>query len=342
MILVTGSGGLIGSAASKHFLKCNDVVGIDNNTRMELFGPGGDVSDVISELKASKRYRHCNIDIRNRENVFSTVRRFKPDVIIHAAAQPSHDRAASIPCDDFEINALGTLNVLEAARQYAPNSVVLFVSTNKVYGDSPNTIELVENEKRFDYADGRLGICENQQIDNCMHSIFGASKVSADIMCQEYGKYYGLKTGIFRGGCLTGPQHAGVQLHGYLSYIVKCAVLKKPYVIFGYKGKQVRDQIHCDDVISIFEQFISSPKVGEVYNIGGCKENSISIIETIDILKSLGHDLITSYVETSRKGDHICYYTDMSKFKSHFPTWKMQYSVSDTINEIVEHFKCQQ
>jgi CDP-paratose 2-epimerase len=340
-ILVTGSGGLIGSEASEYFLKLNhNVVGIDNNMRMIFFGTGGDVRPTIKRLKKYKNYEHANIDITNRDLVDQVVSKFRPDAIIHCAAQPSHDKAADIPYLDFNVNANGTLNLLEAFRRSCTNnSVFIHVSTNKVYGDRPNYLDLVESEKRYDFASKEYedGISENLSIDNCMHSLFGASKVAGDILAQEYGKYFNLNVGVFRGGCLTGPQHAGVELHGFLSYIIKCALLGNPYTIFGYKGKQVRDQIHCYDVISAFESFIKNPKKGEVYNIGGGKSNSASILEVIEMIQDIsGKSLDYSYSENARAGDHICYYTDMTKFKKDFPEWNIKHSIRDIIREIVD------
>jgi CDP-paratose 2-epimerase len=274
--------------------------------------------------------------------MLGVLRAVSPDVVIHAAAQPSHDKAADIPFQDFSINAVGTLNMLEATRLHAKSAVFIHVSTNKVYGDAPNFLRLSETEKRFDFSDPmyQLGISESFSIDQSLHSLFGASKASADLVAQEYGRYFGMSVGVFRGGCLTGPQHAGVELHGFLSYIVKCAVEGKKYRVFGYKGKQVRDQIHCRDVISCFERFIDAPRCGEVYNLGGGRENSASILETIDKIDSLtGHRLDYEYVETNRIGDHICYYTDMSKFKRDYPGWDISTSLDDIILEIFESVK---
>ena len=340
-ILITGSGGLIGGEACRHWLtKHARVHGIDNNCRRQFFGSQGDVTPVINSLKENKNYTHHNIDIRDREAILDLFVDVRPDVIIHCAAQPSHDKAAAIPFDDFDVNAVGTINLLEASRRLDHDDLVfIHMSTNKVYGDAPNKLGLCESDKRYDYANENftLGISESLSIDNCLHSLFGASKVAADIVAQEYGRYFGMNIGIFRGGCLTGPQHAGVELHGFLSYIVKCAISKKPYTIFGYKGKQVRDQIHCTDVISAFECFIKNPKQGEVYNIGGCKQNSASILEIIDILRN-DHNLNLNYttIDKNRVGDHICYYTDMTKFMSDFPTWTIEYSLNDIIKEIVD------
>lgn len=339
-VLITGSGGLIGSEAASHWLKkgCK-VYGLDNNTRQTLFGPGGDVTPVIRSLSKNSKYNHVHISITDRESVLNALRDIEPDVVIHAAAQPSHDKAADIPFEDFNINAVGTLNLLEATRLYAKDATFIHVSTNKVYGDGPNNLEISESKLRYDFSSEKYlnGIDENFSIDQNLHSLFGASKASADLIAQEYGRYFGMNTGIFRGGCLTGPQHAGVELHGFLSYIVKCAVEGKRYKIFGYKGKQVRDQIHCRDVVSCFERFIESPRKGEVYNLGGEKKNSASVLEVIQKIESLtGHSLDYEYVDKNRIGDHICYYTDMSKFKSHYPGWEISTSLDDIICEISE------
>ena len=340
-ILVTGSGGLIGSEAASYFLKdkSNKVLGVDNNMRKVFFGPGGDVSKTISRLRKSLNYIHANVDITNQKIIEKLFLDFVPDLVIHCAAQPSHDKAASIPHLDFSVNANGTLNLLEAFRKLKKSdSVFIHVSTNKVYGDGPNHLKLIEGDKRYDFAEAKYkeGISENFSIDNCLHSLFGASKVAGDVMAQEYGRYFGLNVGVFRGGCLTGPQHAGVELHGFLSYIVKCAKNNIPYTIFGYKGKQVRDQIHCHDVVSVFEHFANNPKQGEVYNLGGGKDNSASILEIIDMMKSSGDlDLSYKYDETARTGDHICYYSDMSKFRNDYPEWKIKYSLKDIVEEMI-------
>ena len=342
-VLVTGAGGLIGSEAANHWIKQGvEVFGVDNNTRQELFGPGGNVTPVIDALKKNRNYQHINESITNREIMLGVLRSISPDVVIHAAAQPSHDKAADIPFQDFSINAVGTLNLLEATRLHAKRAVFIHVSTNKVYGDAPNFLSLTESEKRYDFSESKYenGISETFSIDQSLHSLFGASKASADLVAQEYGRYFDMNVGIFRGGCLTGPQHAGVELHGFLSYIVKCAVEGKKYRVFGYKGKQVRDQIHCRDVISCFERFIENPKHGEVYNLGGGRSNSASILETIEKIAALtGHQLDYEYVETNRIGDHICYYTDMSKFKRDYPGWDISTSLDDIILEIFESVK---
>jgi len=337
-VLVTGAGGLIGSEAVKFFSKKYEVFGIDNNMRQKFFGPSGNVAPVIDQLNNIKNYSHFDIDITD-DKISDLFLKISPDVVIHCAAQPSHDKASSIPLLDFNVNAFGTINLLEATRKMNKNDTVfIHMSTNKVYGDAPNSLQFLENNIRFDYASEKYknGIDESMSIDQCTHSLFGASKVSADVCAQEYGRYFGMNVGIFRGGCLTGPQHAGVELHGFLSYIIKCASHRKHYTIFGYKGKQVRDQIHCSDVIDAFEQYINNPKPGEVYNIGGCKENSASILEIINALKE-NHSLDLKYTmsDSNRIGDHICYYSNMEKFKSHYPNWKIKRSLPDIIEEMV-------
>jgi CDP-paratose 2-epimerase len=342
-VIVTGAGGLIGSEAVRFFQKSSLVWGIDNDMRAVFFGPQGSVKSTIEDLQRLDGYVHLWSDIANEEQISSIFKKIRPDIIIHCAAQPSHDKAASIPLLDFNVNAFGTLNLLEATRKYCKSDAVfIHMSTNKVYGDRPNHLDLIETDLRYDFLDEKFsnGIDESLSIDQCMHSLFGASKVSADVMAQEYGRYFGINTGIFRGGCLTGPQHAGVELHGFLSYIVKCAIHAKPYVIFGYKGKQVRDQIHSSDVISAFEYFIESPVPGDVYNIGGGKENSASILEVIDIIKDItGQSLLYDVSDTNRSGDHICYYTDLSKLKHRFPGWKITRSLREIISEIIEETK---
>jgi len=275
--LVTGSGGLIGSECVR--LLCENgwtVIGIDNDMRREFFGPEGSTTGVVQSLMNKHRlYSHRNIDIRDRNAVRDVMSEERPDFIVHTAAQPSHDKAASMPYEDFDVNAVGTMNILVAVRDYSRDSPLCFTSTNKVYGDRPNTLPLLETATRFDYADGCDGVDETMPIDQCLHSLFGASKVAADVMCQEFGRYFGMPVGIFRAGCLTGPQHAAVELHGYLGYIVHCAVAGMDYTINGYRGKQVRDQIHCRDVARLFLNFYRNPRCGEVYNIGGGRRNHI-------------------------------------------------------------------
>ena len=314
-----------------------EVVGVDNNMRQEFFGSQASIAPNVKYLQDSfVGYRHCALDVRDRESIRALVRREHPDFIIHAAAQPSHDRAASIPYEDFDVNAVGTLNLLVAARDYCRNSPFCFLSTNKVYGDRPNDLPLVEGPRRFEYADRREGIDETMSIDACLHSIFGASKVAADVMSQEFGRYFQMPVGVFRAGCMTGPQHAAVQLHGYLAYIVDCAVSGSEYTIFGYKGKQVRDQIHCDDVARLMMEFFRSPRCGEVYNLGGGRKNSVSILETIDLLAGLGLALQYRYDPKNRVGDHICYMTDLGKVQSHFPSWEIKHPLEQIVSEIVE------
>ncbi len=335
--LVTGSGGLIGSACVGFLAEQGwDVVGLDNNMRREFFGEKGSTSPIVESLQASfPGYRHLSLDIRDREGIRRVFRDERPDFIIHAAGQPSHDKAASIPYDDFDVNAVGTLNVLVAARDFCRDSPFCFTSTNKVYGDRPNALPLSEFATRFDYADGRAGIDEQMSIDACLHSLFGASKVAADVMCQEFGRYFDMPVGIFRAGCLTGPQHAAVELHGYLAYIVHCAATGRPYAIYGYQGKQVRDQIHCRDVASLFLAFYNKPRAGEVYNLGGGRANSLSILETIELLDSMGLRLEHRYQPENRVGDHICYITDLKKVRSHFPEWAPQYSLQQIVEELI-------
>lgn len=336
--LVTGSGGLIGSECVRRLCAENwEVIGIDNDMRRQFFGEQGTTGPVVRELQASlPAYRHMPIDIRDRQAIRQLFEKERPQFVIHTAAQPSHDKAASIPYEDFDVNALGTMNLLVAARDFCRDAPFCFTSTNKVYGDRPNALPLVELDKRYDYADGLDGIDENMSIDQCLHSVFGASKVAADVMCQEFGRYFQMPVGIFRGGCLTGPQHAAVELHGYLAYIVHCAATGKPYTIHGYKGKQVRDQIHSSDVAHLFLEFFRSPRCGEVYNLGGGRNNSLSILETIDTLAAMGLKLRYSYQDTNRTGDHICYISDLGKIRRHFPKWEMRYDLPRILEEIVE------
>lgn len=339
-ILVTGSGGLIGSEAVRFFLaKGMKVVGIDNNMRKTFFGDGGDTSGVITNLRLSPHYFHIDYDIRHRPMMKIVMNDHRPDFIIHAAAQPSHDLAAKIPHDDFSTNALGTLNLLEAARECCPESPFVHVSTNKVYGDTPNRLKLIELEKRYAIDDQHYstGIDESMSIDQTTHSLFGASKAAGDLIAQEYGRYFNMPVGVFRGGCLTGPQHAGVELHGFLSYIIKCAVRGRKYTVYGYKGKQVRDQIHSYDVCTAFEAFMNAPRAGEVYNIGGCSGNSASVLEVIDMLRDAGHSLDYSVSENARIGDHICYITSMKKFYDHYPSWRMTRSLPTMVAEMIKH-----
>ena len=336
--LVTGSGGLIGSACTA--LLCDEgwqVVGIDNDMRAELFGREASTASAVQALlERHPSYRHVVLDIRDRSAIRDLFKEERPDFVIHTAAQPSHDLAASVPYDDFDVNAVGTLNLLMAARDFCRESPFCFTSTNKVYGDRPNSVPLVELDQRFDYAHGLDGIDETMSIDNCLHSLFGASKVAADILCQEFGRYFQMPVGIFRCGCLTGPQHAAVQLHGYLTYIVRCAVLQKGYTIFGYKGKQVRDQLHSNDVARLFLSFFLRPRAGEVYNLGGGRDNSISVLETIDTLARMGYPLDYTYNDENRVGDHICYISDLQKIRSHYPDWSIEFTLPRIIEHIIE------
>lgn len=337
--IVTGSGGLIGSECVRVLAEEGwEVLGIDNDMRSRFFSAQGSTRPVVEELlETTPCYRHCDLDIRDRQAIRDLFQSERPDFIIHTAAQPSHDKAASIPYEDFDVNAVGTLNLLVAARDYCPEAPFCFTSTNKVYGDRPNFLPLTELETRYDYADGRDGIDESMPVDNCLHSLFGASKLAADILCQEFGRYFHMPVGIFRGGCLTGPQHAAVELHGYLAYIVFCAVTGREYTIYGYQGKQVRDQIHARDVARLFLEFHRQPRCGEVYNLGGGRANSLSILETISLLADAGFHLRYSYNPVNRVGDHICYISDLTKIRSHFPGWKMEYGIQRILSEIIEH-----
>lgn len=340
-ILVTGASGLIGSEVSTYFAKNGyEVHGVDNNQRAVFFGPQGDTRWNQQRLERElPSYRHHELDIRDRAGVLDLVMRLRPSVIVHAAAQPSHDRAAAIPFEDFDTNAVGTLNFLEAARRSCPESPFVYMSTNKVYGDAPNRIALTELPTRWDYADPVYveGIAETFSIDQSLHSLFGASKVAGDVMVQEYGRYFGMPTCCLRGGCLTGPNHSGVELHGFLSYLVRCNLEEREYKIFGYKGKQVRDNIHSLDVARFIEAFVDAPRSGEVYNLGGGKTNSCSILEAFDLVGQLsGRRQRYTYVETNRIGDHICYYSDLRKMRAHYPTWDITISLKQTIAEIVE------
>lgn len=337
-IVITGSAGLIGSEAARHYDGLGyEVIGIDNNMRRDFFGDDGDTTWQRERLEQSCRnYTHANLDIRDRNTALALFKDFRPNVIIHCAAQPSHDLAAKIPFDDFEVNALGTLNLLEATRQYAGDAAFVFMSTNKVYGDGPNFVPLVETSSRYDFGDPAYanGIPESFSVDQTKHSLFGASKLAADIMVQEYGRYFDMKTVCFRGGCLTGAGHSGAQLHGYLSYIFKAAAQQRHYTIFGYRGKQVRDQIHSRDVIGAFDAFIANPRAGAVYNLGGGKANSVSILESIDRIGQLsGKDLDWSLSQENRIGDHIVYYTDLARFQSDYPEWQITMSLDDIFEE---------
>lgn len=340
-ILITGSNGLIGSEAVEYFdHQGHEMHGIDNNMRKFFFGTAGDTTWNLKRLqKITNNFQHHKINIINKRRINELFSQYKFDLVIHCAAQPSHDKAKEIPILDFEVNALGTINLLEATRIYCPEAVFVHVSTNKVYGDSPNELPLIEMETRWDYANAEdyEGIKETCRIDRCLHSLFGASKTAGDIMAQEYGRYFGMKVGIFRGGCLTGPSHSGVELHGFLSYLVKVALSGQPYTIFGYKGKQVRDQIHSYDVIRAFEEFCKNPRPGEVYNLGGGRSNSVSVLEAIQLTEAVtGKPINWSYSDTNRVGDHICYISDLSKLISHFPDWSITISLPQIIGQMIE------
>ena len=336
--LITGSGGLIGSQCAATLADAGwDVIGIDNDMRAWFFGPQGSTSPTVQHLISRyPRYRHVGLDIRDRAGVRDLFEAERPEFVIHTAAQPSHDRALSIPYEDFDVNAVGTFNLLMAARDFCKEAPFCFTSTNKVYGDRPNDLPLVELDKRWDYANGLDGIDESLSIDACVHSLFGASKVAADVACQEFGRYFGMPTGVFRGGCLTGPQHAAVELHGHLGYIVKCAVTGQPYTIYGYKGKQVRDQLHAADVTALFLEFYKNPRCGEVYNLGGGRANSLSILETVDALRDMGLTLNYSYSDQNRVGDHICYISDLTKVKTHYPGWAVRYDLPHILEQLIE------
>jgi CDP-paratose 2-epimerase len=340
-VLVTGSSGLIGSTAVRHWDSLGaDVVGVDNDMRRVFFGEQGSTRWNLELLRSqTKRFESHPIDIRDREAIFELVRKHRPELVIHCAAQPSHDKAREIPLVDFEVNAVGTLNLLEGVRQYAEDAVVCHMSTNKVYGEAPNEVPLVELETRFDYARqvDCHGIDETCRIDQTLHSVFGASKTAGDVMAQEYGKYYGLKVGVFRGGCLTGRAHSGVELHGFLSYLVHVAIHRKPYTIYGYKGKQVRDQIDSMDVIRALEAFADKPRPGEVYNLGGGRSNSASVLECIDLIEKLsGHRIEYCVSDKNRIGDHICYISDTRKFQRDYPQWELKTTLDQIVTGMIQ------
>jgi CDP-paratose 2-epimerase len=337
--LITGSCGLIGSEVTRFFAGLGfSVTGIDDNHRAVFFGPEGDTSWVLTNLQAEfPDYRHASLDIRDRDGILRLVQELRPSLIIHTAAQPSHDRAAAIPFLDFEVNAVGTLNLLEAARRFCPESPFIHMSTNKVYGDRPNQLALAELETRWDYADPAYanGIAEDFSIDQSKHSIFGASKVAGDVMVQEYGRYFGIPTCCLRGGCLTGPNHAGVELHGFLSYLVKCNVEGREYKVFGYKGKQVRDNIHSEDVARFMWEFYRAPRIAEVYNLGGGKGNACSVLEAFGMAEKVtGKEMKWHYVDENRIGDHICYYSDLRKMKAHYPNWSITKTLPTIFDEL--------
>jgi CDP-paratose 2-epimerase len=338
-VLVTGSSGLIGGEAVSYFDAMGfRVTGVDNNMRADFFGPQGDTTGNRARLeRACKHFTHREMDIRDRAGVDALFKDGGFELVIHAAAQPSHDLAAKRPFDDFDVNAVGTLNLLEACRRHTPEAVFIFMSTNKVYGDGPNHVPLKELETRWEYADPKYehGIAEDFSIDRCLHSLFGASKVAADVIAQEYGRYFGMKTGTFRGGCLTGPGHSGAELHGFLSYLMKCAITGTHYTVFGYQGKQVRDNIHCADLVSAFEHFYKKPREGEVYNIGGSRHSNCSMLEAIGMCEQIaGRKMSWSYSETNRIGDHIWWISDVRRFQQHYPKWKFQFTLHETLVQI--------
>jgi CDP-paratose 2-epimerase len=340
-VLITGSSGLIGSEAVQHYVALNhEVHGIDNNLRMAFFGQAGDTRWNRDRLKqVAPAFVHHELDIRDRRAIAELFRDLRFDLVVHCAAQPSHDKAAEIPFIDFDVNAGGTLNLLEATRESAPDAVFIHMSTNKVYGDVPNELPLVETSTRYDYRreEDFYGISEECRIDRCLHSLFGASKAAADLIAQEYGRYFGMKVGVFRGGCLTGPSHSGVPLHGFLSYLVHVAVTGKPYTVLGYKGKQVRDQIHSADVIAAFDAFAARPGSGEVFNIGGGRENSASVLECIELIRELsGYEVHWSYRDQHRIGDHVCYISDLRKLRSRFPEWHLSRSLRQILTEMIQ------
>jgi CDP-paratose 2-epimerase len=339
-ILVTGSSGLIGSEAVQYFDQQGHAVhGIDNNMRRVFFGESGDTTWNLERVKRSARnFEHHDVDIRDRGRLEELFRAHRFDLIVHCAAQPSHDKAKEIPILDFEVNALGTVHLLECTRVHAPEAVFVLLSTNKVYGDAPNELPLKELETRWDY--GRTedydGIDEHCRIDQALHSLFGASKASGDLMAQEYGRYFGMKVGVFRGGCLTGPSHSGVELHGFLSYLVKATLSGGAYSVYGYKAKQVRDNIHSHDVVRAVEAFAENPRNGEVYNLGGGRGNSVSMLEAIAKIEEIsGKKLNWKYVEKNRVGDHICYISNLGKLKAHFPDWEITIGIDDILQQII-------
>ena len=341
--IITGAAGLIGSEAARHFTSLGmKVVGIDNDMRGYFFGQEASTKWMRQELENLPGYEHHSIDIRDAEAVFRVFRQFGRDIrlVIHTAAQPSHDWAAREPFTDFSVNATGTLTLLEATRKFSPDAVFLFTSTNKVYGDAPNRLPLVELETRWEIHPDhayKSGIAEDMSIDQSTHSIFGASKVAADVMVQEYGRYFGMNTACFRGGCLSGPNHSGAQLHGFLAYLMKCFVTATPYQVFGYKGKQVRDNIHSADLISAFEHFFRAPRSGAIYNMGGSRVSNCSMLEAMDVCREIsGRELDWRYADGNRQGDHIWWISDVTRFRNDYPDWKLTYDVPAILREIYE------
>ena len=346
-LLVTGSSGLIGSEVVRYFNKLGwQIIGIDNNMRADFFGAKGDTRWVQSQLLAEcSNFRHHELDIRDRKGVLELFEKERFNYICHTAAQPSHDLAASRPFDDFDVNAVGSLNLLESARQFCPESPFAHMSTNKVYGDRPNFLKLTEKEERYDFTDAEYynGINENFPIDQSKHSLFGASKVAADVMVQEYGRYFNMPTCALRGGCLTGPNHSGVELHGFLSYLIKVNLSGGEYTVFGYKGKQVRDNIHSYDVARFIHEFFKNPKIGEVYNIGGGRDNSTSILEAFNRIENIsGKKMKYQYSEENRIGDHMCYISDLKKMKTHYPEWGITKDLQTVFEEITTSWEKRQ
>lgn len=346
-LLVTGSSGLIGSEVVRYFNQLGwQIIGIDNNMRADFFGAKGDTRWVQSQLlNECSNFKHHELDIRNRKEVLELFEKERFDYICHTAAQPSHDLAASRPFDDFDVNAVGTLNLLESTRQFCPESPFAHMSTNKVYGDRPNFLNLAEKEERYDFADETYynGINENFPIDQSKHSLFGASKVAADVMVQEYGRYFNMPTCALRGGCLTGPNHSGVELHGFLSYLIKVNLVGGEYTVFGYKGKQVRDNIHSYDVARFIHAFFKNPRIGEVYNIGGGRDNSTSILEAFKRIENIsGKKMNYQYSEENRIGDHMCYISDLKKMKTHYPEWGITKDLQTVFEEITTSWEKRQ
>ena len=343
--VITGSGGLIGSEAVRHFAgQGMDMIGIDNDMRAVFFGAEASTARTSGELRDSVRnYTHLNVDIRDGDAIDAVFRKYGKQIalVIHTAAQPSHDWAARDPKMDFSVNAVATLNLLEATRTYCPDAVFIFTSTNKVYGDTPNRLPLIELDTRWEIDPlNKLvqGIDENMSIDHCMHSVFGASKLAADVLVQEFGRYFDMRTACFRGGCLTGPHHSGTKLHGFLAYLMKCCVTETPYEVFGYGGKQVRDNIHSYDLIQAFDAFYREPRSGEVYNIGGSRFSNCSMVEAIRLSEEIsGKPMLWTYKEANRAGDHIWWISDISRFQTHYPKWKLTYDVPAILRASYEH-----
>lgn len=340
-VLVTGSSGLIGSAAVEYYdERGHEVFGVDCNMRKTFFGEKGDTLWNLERLRRkTRKFTHSDIDIRDRERIFALFKERAFDIVVHSAAQPSHDKACQIPILDFEVNAGGTLHLLEATRQFCPEAVFLHISTNKVYGDAPNELPLQELDTRYEYArpEDWHGVGERCRVDQCLHSLFGASKTAADILAQEYGRYFGMKVGVFRGGCFTGPAHSGVELHGFLNYLVKAAVRGIPYTVYGYKGKQVRDNIHSHDVVRALDAFARNPRPGEVYNLGGGRENSVSVLEAIALIESLsGRKIEWAYRDANRIGDHICYISDLRKLRRDYPEWAVTKPLKEMLEEMIK------